>query len=368
VTSKLHRLPILATAAALLLAACSSSSDAEPPTTPATTSTTAPPTTAAPTTTTTSTTSTTTTTTIAETTTTEAPAILMPLTGVELADASQIPPRPALVVKIDNHPKARPQAGLNEADIVFEENVEGITRFAAVFHSQGSDPVGPIRSGRTQDVDMLSPLRQPLFAWSGGNPGVRRVISDSDFVNLDAGFSPGYYRRSGRGGAPHNLFSSTDALWANTPETFSVPTPIFPYVESAEQITGEPAAVVNVKMRGLDVRWEWDAEAGVYRRFHGGNPHETELTGQVTTDNVVVMAVDYQPSAVDRNSPEAQTIGTGPVIVFSNGVARRGIWIHLNREDPYGLLVEADQSSIGLEPGRTFVELAEDAENFATWE
>ena len=91
-------------------------------------------------------------TTVAETTTTTTtiPPILAPLTGLPV-DAPLT--RPALVAKIDNHPKARPQWGLNQADIVFEENVEMLTRFAAVFHTNDSDPVGPIRSGRKQDVD-----------------------------------------------------------------------------------------------------------------------------------------------------------------------------------------------------------------------
>ena len=75
----------------------------------------------------------------------------MPLTGLPIEDPA-LAARSALVVKIDNHPEARPQSGLNQADIVFEENVEHLTRFAAVFQSQAPDPVGPIRSGRTQDV------------------------------------------------------------------------------------------------------------------------------------------------------------------------------------------------------------------------
>ena len=78
------------------------------------------------------------------TTTTVAP-VLAPLTGLPSDEASAA--RPALVVKIDNYPtEARPQSGLNQADVVFEELVEGITRFAAVFQSENADPVGPIRS------------------------------------------------------------------------------------------------------------------------------------------------------------------------------------------------------------------------------
>ncbi|MEP7046469.1 MAG: DUF3048 domain-containing protein, partial [Ilumatobacteraceae bacterium] len=94
---------------------------------------------------------------------------VMPLTGLPITDPSAAG-RTALVVKIDNHPDARPQSGLNQADIVFEENVEQLTRFAAVFQTTAPDPVGPIRSGRTQDVELLGSLNKPIFAWSGGNP------------------------------------------------------------------------------------------------------------------------------------------------------------------------------------------------------
>ena len=105
--------------------------------------------------------------TVAEATTTTIPVVRSPLTGAQAPDETLIN-RPAMVVKIDNHPKARPQWGLNQADIVFEENVEQLTRFAAVFQSQGSDPVGPIRSGRLQDIDLLASLNSPLFVWIGG--------------------------------------------------------------------------------------------------------------------------------------------------------------------------------------------------------
>ena len=86
-----------------------------------------------------------------------------PLTGVVIA------PRPALVVKVDNV-DAEPQSGLNQADIVFEEIVEGqATRFAAVFNSMEANPVGPIRSGRTQDVNLLLSLNDPAIVYSGAN-------------------------------------------------------------------------------------------------------------------------------------------------------------------------------------------------------
>src|SRR5687767_13618395 len=93
------------------------------------------------------------------------PADLAPLTGLPQPDPAKRG-RVALVVKIDNAPKARPQIGINEADIIVEEMVEGgITRLASFFHSTDSDPVGPVRSARSSDIAIVGPLNHPLFAY-----------------------------------------------------------------------------------------------------------------------------------------------------------------------------------------------------------
>ena len=179
-----RRLAIATVTAGLLIGAASAAGAAPPDTTPDTGApaspttpapTTATPTTAAPTTARPTTAAPTThapTTTVAPTTTAPAP-VLYPLTGVPVPDPASYTARPALVVKIDNGVHSHPQSGLNQADIVFEEIVEGrVTRFGAVFNSMESDPVGNIRSGRTQDVDLFAGLNHPIFAYSGGNAGV----------------------------------------------------------------------------------------------------------------------------------------------------------------------------------------------------
>ena len=93
-------------------------------------------------------------------------------------------------MKIDNHRDARPHAGLNQADVVYEEIVEGITRFFAIFHSTDADPIGPIRSARTTDVDLLNQLNRPLFAWSGGNADVVQRIGNANAVSRAHGQAP----------------------------------------------------------------------------------------------------------------------------------------------------------------------------------
>ncbi|MAT04911.1 MAG: hypothetical protein CL424_07700 [Acidimicrobiaceae bacterium] len=356
------------TVAALMLAACGGGDDAAPSTTrlpvgPDTTDepvvTTAAPTTAAPTTTATPTTAPATSSSTS-TTTTLPPIPRQPLVGIPLADGEEPIARPALAVKIDNASSARRNhSGLAVADIVFEEIVEGsITRFAAVFHSSGSDVVGPIRSGRSQDVDMLTSLRRPLFAWSGGNPGVEALIAGSTLVDLNwqAG-GQGYYR--GSGSIPHNLYNSTERLWSQTPADHpGAPPEQFPYLRPGKEFAGTAVNGFELAMRGIDVDWTWDAESGRFLRSQQGAAHMDVQHGRIGAHNVVVMGVQYKPSTIDARSPEAQTIGFGPLWVFSDGEVIHGKWIRESADQPWQLYDEAD-NPIGLRPGNTWVELAE---------
>jgi Protein of unknown function (DUF3048) N-terminal domain/Protein of unknown function (DUF3048) C-terminal domain len=293
------------------------------------------------------------------TTTTAVPGPAMPLTGLPVEDEA-VAARPALVVKIDNHPKAVPQSGLEFADIVYEENVEQLTRFAAVFHSVGSEPVGPIRSGRTQDVELLATLGQPLFAWSGGNPTVTRLIESSGLVSLNGArsdvYNGGGFFRSDRPG-PHDLYASTAALWTLAPFGAPPPPQQFLYRDDTEVPEGDEVAGVEVRMDNVQVLWTWDETLGAYLRQQNGQPHLDVAGEQLQSANVIVLTVEYRPSRADVRSPEAQTVGSGEALVLTGGVVVRGTW---QRDTPQATFTLADSSgaTIELAPGRTWVELA----------
>ncbi len=132
-------------------------------------------------------------------------------------------------MKVDNSPEARPQAGVNQADIVYELRVEGITRYMEVFHSHTPERVGPVRSARSSDINLLSNLNRPLLAWSGGNPGVTNEVlrGQDNGLLVDAGRTPaGHFYRDDTGRAPHNLFTRS-ASWPTSPPT-TPPPPLFP--------------------------------------------------------------------------------------------------------------------------------------------
>ena len=353
---KIHTRTLFAGLVLIAVAAGCSGSDAAP----ATTTTEAPTTTVAPTTVV-ETTVAETTTIAEEPTTTAAPAApVFPLTGLPSNDDPRAL-RPALVVKIDNHPQARPQSGLNAADIVFEENVEQLTRFAAVFQSNDADPVGPIRSGRTQDIALLSALNHPLFAWSGGNGNVTRAIRSSDLIDISVGVvgdKGGYFRdRSRKRDVEHTLYAATPKLFTLTPLYAPAPPAQFQYRAEGVAAVGEATLGVDLAMDGVKVNWVWDSGLAAYMRSEGGKVHEDAQLGQINAANVVVLEVDYQPSPADARSPEAQTLGTGTAIVFTGGNVIRGTWTRNDKLQPFSLVDEAGAPML-LTPGRTWVELA----------
>lgn len=299
----------------------------------------------------------TTTTTAAPTTT--APQQIAPLTGLA-DDYGDLLGRPALIVKVDNHELARPQAGLNQADLVIEERVESnITRLASIFHSQDADPVGPVRSTRSTDIDIAALFGRPLYASSGGNDGVLSALRRANVV--DVGHNKGgegFRRQSGRP-APHNLFASTLGLRAKAGETPPPPSPIFTYrTDEATVATGErPAGGVALSFGGAEVsRFTWDASSKSWLRSQSGMPHVDAAGERIAPRNVVVLEIRYVSGSGTQSSPHGITTGEGRALVFTAGHVIEGRWTRPGPNSPL-LLLAPDGAPILLTPGQTFLEL-----------
>jgi hypothetical protein len=239
-----------------------------------------------------------------------------------------------------------------------------------VFHSEGIDPVGPVRSGRAQDINVMLAFDRPLFAWSGGNPAVTRAIRESDLINLDARFSPGYYRRSGRS-SPNNLFSSTDALWNQATDEAGRPSQVFSYVRPGDEVEGDEATEITLRFDALTVEWSYDEETDGYYRVQAGREHNTETEDgveQVWTKNLVVLLADYGVNPLDGN-PEAQVQGSNPVYVFSHGTVQEGEWLRFEPTDPFAFFVSTDDlTELRLQPGRTWLEIPRNREDTVVFE
>ncbi|HCB34251.1 MAG TPA: hypothetical protein DEP69_03555 [Acidimicrobiaceae bacterium] len=342
-------------AAALLVglaaAACSggSTSVADTTTTVSPTTTTAPPpptTRAAPVTTVPPTT----------TTTTTEPPPLAPLTG--LVAAAEIT-RPAVVVKIDNHRNATPQWGLNQADVVFEEIVEGgITRFAAVFHSNDLATIGPIRSARTGDFDLLRNLNKPIFVNSGANEIVWRLLRREDAIVVSDANISAVFSRSPDKHAPHNLVTSTALVYAARPGEGGTPPALFRYHEPGRPLANSSrASGVDIDFGTLDVSYRWDAPLGGYARTHYGRPHNDFAGERIAPANLIVQLVRYGQSAGDRYTPEPRLIGSGDALVFSGGRMVEADWRRASSTAVTEYRDAADGRIVLLEPGPTWVAL-----------
>lgn len=277
---------------------------------------------------------------------------VLPLTGL----AGEVPNRPAAVVKIDNGSRARPQSGLNAADIIVEEEVEGgITRFAAIFHSNPSI-VGPIRSGRTTDIGIINGLGAPLLLYSGANAVTDALLrAQSTVQNRNAGTSSGYWRSSYRS-APSNLYSDTAPHWATA--TGGPPPPQFAYRAEGSDPGGVEDTSLTVSYPASRAGWTWDGSA--WLRTQGGNAHMTASGEQVSAANVVIIEAREVPSGMvdssGANVPEFVFVGTGPATVFTSGRRIDGVWTRPTLRS-VATLTTADGTVIGLTPGRTWIEL-----------
>lgn len=312
------------------------------------------------------------TTTTAPATTTTAPLPTWPLTGLPDAAAPTAGNHPAVVVKVDDGINSRPQSGLTQADVVYEEEVEGVTRLAAVFHSKLPDVVGDVRSARSSDIDILAGLSKPLFAWSGGNPGVTAQVltaaRDGILTNASVDVAtPAYYRASGRGGAPYNLYvHPSQLLQLRAPAGQGAPSPLFTY-----RAAGTPAPAGALPSAGVTipftsnttVSYVWDKDRKAWDRFQVDGQHPPADSAFVDADgtqiaptNVVVMYVAYGVSAADSRSPQAQTVGTGEAAVFTDGTFVPARWVRPSASEPAKLLDSAG-NPIALTPGPTWVAL-----------
>ena len=281
-------------------------------------------------------------------------------TGVQGIDLE----RPALAVKIDNVTRAHPQSGVNVADVVYEEIVEGgVTRLVAVFQSTSADMVGPVRSARTSDPPLLAAFDHPLFAYSGANRGTRTELAESTITDVGYDALTNEYWRDRSRRPPHNLYTSTDALWAHHSGRTAVPPAPFihRYPEQPLHPSAESATGVSIDFGLTEVDYDWNGTG--WARTHGGNPHVDDEGVRVAPANVVVQFVTYGWSKADSRSPEARTTGTGVAWVFTDSHVVVGEW---NRPDEsLPATFSADGETIRLSPGNTWVALAR--KNTATW-
>jgi len=285
-----------------------------------------------------------------------------PLTG-QLPTGKQDVGRPALAVKIDNVDVGRPQAGIDRADIVIEETVEGgLTRLFTVFQCDSAPSIGPVRSARTSDAALLRLFGRAVLAFSGANPRALKPVKEtSHALLLSYDENPSLYHRDNSRPAPHNVFTSTQTLVdaaQKKDDSLKAPAPVFDYSDTA------PAAGKAAK--DVSLRWSPDASAawswsgGRWLRTMNGSPDVLVDKKRVAATNLVLMRITTKDTGirdvVGNPSPDDVVTGSGKVWVLRDGKVVTGRWKRAGIGSAM-TLVDSAGKSIPLAPGRTWIEL-----------
>jgi len=268
--------------------------------------------------------------------------------------------RPALSGKIDNHPSARPQVGLDEADIVFEELVEGgLTRYLAIWHSSLPAEIGPVRSVRPMDPEIVSPFGG-IFAYSGGQVRFIQMMQEAPVYNAIHGqpdTEETFYRTSAKV-APHNVLVKAPEL---VDQHLNLPAPErqFAYAPSVEEssavVAGSPVTSMNPRFSGFSSpSWEWDGTQGTFLRFQTNGAADSASSGnQIFATNVVVLQVGID---VVEDIPTTRLVNQGKGWVATGGSILEINWFKATPESPI-ILTTDDGEEVRLGVGNTWIEL-----------
>jgi hypothetical protein len=295
------------------------------------------------------------------TVTTEA-APLAPLTGLPDAGGAT-KSRPAIAVKIDNAPEARPQSGLDVADIVYEEVVEGgVTRLIAIFHSAAPPLAGPVRSVRPMDPDILSAYHG-LVAYSGGIPAFVSMLRSAPVQDVNVDVATDAYSWDRTRSAPHNEYVSPDKLWPKAKADYSAPPPAMFDFRAAGAPFGDadaPGVSITYSPRA-SAAYTWDAAAGAYQRDENGSAHVAASGTRITPQNVVIQFVTtrtlgYRDQS-GTNVVESNVVGSGDAWILSGGRITKGRWSK-SSESAVTKYTDSAGNPVKLSAGRTWVHFA----------
>ena len=286
------------------------------------------------------------------------PQAIAPLSGRPIEVGTAL--NPSIAAKIDNHPAARPQVGLDTTDIVFEELVEGgLTRYVAIWQSNIPAELGPVRSIRPMDPDIVSAFGG-IIAYSGGQPRFVQLMKAAPVYNAIHGqrdTADTFYRTKTKR-APHNVLVKASVV-VGQHKDLKAPEQQFGYstdiLSSTAARDGVPSARINLRFgSSSSPAWTWDAKSSTWLRFQTGGAVDTAASGtQLAATNVVVIRV-----AVDNSLgvPKTQLVSKGEAWVSTGGATVHASW---SKRTATGRirLIDDNGAAIRLAPGNTWIEL-----------
>ncbi len=264
----------------------------------------------------------------------------------------------AFMAMIDNHSGARPQHGLDKADIVYEFICEtGITRFLAAFYSQDPVRVGPIRSIRYYYLQVARAYDLPLVHVGGNHDalalrtplGIKSICA---ITNAGSTFFVDRQRKS-----PHATYTTSEAVLSLAEKRGYTPPPL-PQLPAGQCPTGPTVDQVEVKYSSrYKVAWVYDEEEQCYSRLINGSPHLTAEQEPIKAQNIIILEAPVKTVEVpvDGIQSEINIIGQGKALFLREGKLLSGTWHKDKPESHFEYRLE-DGSRLTFAPGKVWVQ------------
>lgn len=269
----------------------------------------------------------------------------------------------AVIVMVDNFHKARPQIGLDKADMVYEMLAEGgITRFMAIFYGEAASKIGPVRSARYYFAQLARGYDSPL-AHAGGSTEALELILQLKLKDLDEIYnSGGYFWRDSKRKMPHNLYTSTEQLvkGAKAKGYALVVPPVYPAGSAGQGLAHGDDLYLDYSAGTYKYRVLWHYNGEYYERSINDAPHKMEDGTPLKADNIIVMTAPTKD--IIKNNillSEIDIIGKGDIRYFQDGKMSKGTW---NKSAAKSELSFHDENGdrIKLKPGKTWVQVIGD--------
>jgi len=250
--------------------------------------------------------------------------VLSPFTGRPVRAA-----QPVLAVKIDNVRPARPQTGLNSADIVYVEPVEGgLSRIMGIFSSTLPTRIGPVRSARESDLELLAQYGKPGLVYSGANKTVLSAIRKASVVDLSPNRVSSAYSRSSSKPAPHNLMVDPGRLVGR--DGISDAKDIGFRFGALPTGQGTPTQRKVVRYGAASTTFTWSAKRHLWEVSFDGRAATTTDGGRLGASTVIIQYTKITSSTLHdvlgNATPFTQTVGSGTAVVLRDGVAVNARW------------------------------------------
>lgn len=268
-----------------------------------------------------------------------------------------------LIVKIPDTGRSRPQMGLNQADIVYVEEVEwGLNRFAAVFSSTFPDRIGPIRSARITDIDLTAQFGKPALAFSGAQTKLLPLLKAASIVDVDGTLGgTGYHQDTSRR-SPDDYYINPEEVMTRAPEASK--SKDIGFVFGPAPAGGTKTTDVETKWDDSSVGFTWVESEGAYQVVLDGTPATDSDGKPLLASTVVIQSVISKDSGFgDKfggHTPKAETIGTGTAVVLRDGKRWDTTW---TRPDAASgtVFTLADGSKMPFKVGTQWIDLYDSA-------